>query len=494
MRLHQLALVISKCPEEYTGAKQLEVPEGGGSVGRSPGCAISLIDNNRFISGTHCLISVYGDSYYLSDVSTNGTMVNGNKLLKNQPVSIVDGDSISLGQYEISVSLERVTTAQDIAADIAPERVSNDPLVNLDEPAVEETEKAGAIEDLFMETKQDDVDSHDPLAHLNFAMQRDDDRLIRDEEKPDAEQPTSIESRRQIADDSFSIHSEVDLPNLIPDDWSAKSSVVNTTAPSAETPFIPDDFKPQGADKTAPPVETKTQKAKAQVKSPEAAKPTQNQQSSHKWEEETQTFIPSEPAPAQPKQQSEPSKVSLLSREVLTPSQGGDVNDLSQAFYEGLGITNPELMSHETQMFKQMGTCLRLCIENLQKDLHEVESLKEDQGQREVDANIAELMLTLNKQNLLSPNELIEQMLDELKSHQMIFNQALNGLLVEQSETYDPVTFANDVASKSLFTTKSKLWGEYVAFYTKNRRQLYESSLKGLIKKNYNKAIKESHA
>ncbi|MDF4696912.1 type VI secretion system-associated FHA domain protein, partial [Vibrio parahaemolyticus] len=131
---------------------------------------------------------------------------------------------------------------------------------------------------------------------------------------------------------------------------------------------------------------------------------------------------------------------------------------------------------------------------NLQKDLHEVESLKGEQGLSEADSNLAELMLTLNSQNLLSPNELVEQMLDELNDHQIIFNKALNELLIEQSETNDPVTFANDVASKSMFTTKSKLWGEYLEFYANNRRQMNETSLKGLIKKNYTKAIKGSHA
>ena len=148
-------------------------------------------------------------------------MVNGNKILKNQPVSIVDGDVISLGQYEIGVSLEHVSAAQDIAADIAPERVSNDPLVNLGEAVVEEEEKVGALEDLFMETKQDDVDSDDPIAHLKFSMQRDDDHLIRDVERPDASHSKPIGNTRQVVDDSFSIHSEFDIPNLIPEDWMA---------------------------------------------------------------------------------------------------------------------------------------------------------------------------------------------------------------------------------------------------------------------------------
>lgn len=184
----------------------------------------------------------------------------------------------------------------------------------------------------------------------------------------------------------------------------------------------------------------------------------------------------------------------FVSNESLAIESVAHSSDIGKAFYEGLGISNPDLISNEALLFKQMGACLRLCIDNLQKDLHEVESLKGEQGLSEADSNLAELMLTLNSQNLLSPNELVEQMLDELNDHQIIFNKALNELLIEQSETNDPVMFANDVASKSMFTTKSKLWGEYLEFYANNRRQMNETSLKGLIKKNYTKAIKGSHA
>ncbi|MFY2506915.1 FHA domain-containing protein [Vibrio pectenicida] len=66
-----------------------------------------MIDHNRYISSTHCLVSIYGDAYYISDVSTNGLIINGNKLLKNQPIPIHEGDTITLGQYELSISVER---------------------------------------------------------------------------------------------------------------------------------------------------------------------------------------------------------------------------------------------------------------------------------------------------------------------------------------------------------------------------------------------------
>ncbi|HCG8611960.1 type VI secretion system-associated FHA domain protein [Vibrio parahaemolyticus] len=504
MQTHQLVLFISKCPEEYTGAKHIEMPEGGGSVGRAPSCTLSLTDHNRFISGTHCLISVYGDTFYISDVSTNGTMVNGNKILKNQPISIVDGDVVSLGQYEIGVALEHISAAQDIAADIAPERVSNDPLVNLGEAVVEEEEKVGALEDLFMETKQDGVNTDDPIAHLKFSMQREDDYLIRDVEKPEPAPAKTIENTRQVVDDSFSIHSEFDIPNLIPEDWlggvaTSKESVEPATEQAKQAAFIPEDF-----------AHTKPVSPQASVVQPDVNQPQQPQYEaplnhatsnvtqraepvSQKWEEVTQAFVPSA-QPTQPETKAKEAQQGFVSNESLAIESAAHSSDIGKAFYEGLGISNPDLISNEALLFKQMGACLRLCIDNLQKDLHEVESLKGEQGLSEADSNLAELMLTLNSQNLLSPNELVEQMLDELNDHQIIFNKALNELLIEQSETNDPVTFANDVASKSMFTTKSKLWGEYLEFYANNRRQMNETSLKGLIKKNYTKAIKGSHA
>ncbi|OPH49235.1 type VI secretion system-associated FHA domain protein [Vibrio campbellii] len=504
MQTHQLVLFISKCPEEYTGAKHVEMPEGGGSVGRAPSCTLPLTDHNRFISGTHCLISVYGDTYYISDVSTNGTMVNGNKILKNQPVSIVDGDVISLGQYEIGVSLEHVTAAQDIASDIAPERVSNDPLVNLGEAVVEEEEKVGALEDLFMETKQDDVNTDDPIAHLKFSMQREDDHLIRDVEKPEPVKAKPVENTRQVVDDSFSIHSEFDIPNLIPEDWlggaaTSKASVEPVAEQTKQAAFIPEDFAQTEA---VPPQASRVEPEVSQPQQPQCQAPLNHATSNvaqraepvgQKWEEVTQAFIPSA-QPTQPETKATENQVGFVSNDPLRTESAAHSSDIGKAFYEGLGISNPELFSNEALLFKQMGTCLRLCIDNLQKDLHEVESLKGEQGLSEADSNLAELMLTLNSQNLLSPNELVEQMLDELNDHQIIFNKALNELLIEQSETNDPVTFANDVASKSMFTTKSKLWGEYLEFYANNRRQMNETSLRGLIKKNYTKAIKGSHA
>ncbi len=281
----------------------------------------------------------------------------------------------------------------------------------------------------------------------------------------------------------------------------SKESVEPAAEQAKQAAFIPEDF-----------AHTKPVSPQASVVQPDVNQPQQPQYEaplshatsnvtqraepvSQKWEEVTQAFVPSaQPTQPETKAKAKEAQQGFVSNESLATESAAHSSDIGKAFYEGLGISNPDLISNEALLFKQMGACLRLCIDNLQKDLHEVESLKGEQGLSEADSNLAELMLTLNSQNLLSPNELVEQMLDELNDHQIIFNKALNELLIEQSETNDPVTFANDVASKSMFTTKSKLWGEYLEFYANNRRQMNETSLKGLIKKSYTKAIKGSHA
>ncbi|MBW3698150.1 FHA domain-containing protein [Vibrio sp. T187] len=495
MRLNQLVLFISKCPEEYTGTKQFEMPESGGSIGRDPGCTLPLTDHNRFISGTHCLVSVYGNTFYISDVSTNGTLVNGNKILKNQPVSICDGDCISLGQYEIGIVLEQITATQDIASDIAPERDSTDPLINLGEAVVEESEQVGSLEELFMETKPDEVDSHDPVAHLQFSMQRDDDHLIRNEQLDESDPIETIESHRQIVDDSFSIHSEFDLPNLIPEDWMAGEGGANMPnsnfyEESEKQEVIAPTKRLQPKDVDVALSQTNDRVVKHSERS------VLREEVGQKWEEVTQPFVPSM-QDAEPDQERSSSQAPVEHVEKDTISQPvyiDESNELVAAFYEGLGVSDPELISNDADFFKQMGTSLRLCIDNLQKELREVESLKDEQSSTQQEANLTELMLILNSQDLLAPHELVEQMLDELNEHNVVYSKALNELLAEQLKASDPFVFADQQSRNSLFTTKSKLWSGYTEFYEQNRRQLLESSVKKQIKDIYNKTIKGSHA
>ncbi|MEZ8504335.1 type VI secretion system-associated FHA domain protein TagH [Vibrio splendidus] len=498
MRINQLVLVISKCPEEYVGSKSIEMPEEGGSIGREAGCTVSLTDHNRFISGTHCLLSIYGDTYYISDISTNGTLVNGNKILKNQPVSLCDGDRVSLGQYEVSISIELVTTSYDIASEIAPERDSTDPLMNLEESVVEEEAETGALEDLFMETKPDGVDTHDPVEHLKFSMQRDDDYLVRDESNEKNLMKSSIEPQRQVVDDSLSIHSEFDLPSLIPEDWMGmeeeQQANLNAQDIADDQTKIPNRLKPTNIEGTDFKSDTLTGSSDVPKRKPTKVPPvtiipnSANIQS-HKWEEVTQEFVPH----TEPQEQPAESESRTQSNTALSETSYEHEN-VTHAFFEGLGVDLESDTKHDALFFKQMGACLRLCIDNLYKDLQSVEELTDESSFAHNDLSLTTLMLTLNSQNLLAPNELIEQILDELSEHDTLYAKAINDLVLEQLKANDPQQFANTLSQETRFLSKSKLWQKYSEHYEQNTRQFYESTFKALMKDRYSKVAKADHA
>ncbi|MBF0456478.1 MAG: VWA domain-containing protein [Nitrospirae bacterium] len=66
-------------------------------------CAVTVTDDIE-ISGVHCEISKSGGKFYIKDLgSTNGTMVNGVSLTSVQKIN--DGDTITLGQTELRISM-----------------------------------------------------------------------------------------------------------------------------------------------------------------------------------------------------------------------------------------------------------------------------------------------------------------------------------------------------------------------------------------------------
>ncbi|GLT16494.1 FHA domain-containing protein [Vibrio zhanjiangensis] len=447
--LERLVIVVSKHPEEYTGAKFVELPENGGSIGRNPGCSIPLVDHNRYISSTHCLVSIYGDAYYISDVSTNGLIVNGNKLLKNQPVPIHEGDIITLGQYELSVSVEREANTLDIACDITPDRDNKDPLANLEEIEFE-LEHEGTLEDIFLETQSDDFDLSDPIAHLEFSLEKDDDHLIKTETTETQKMVSIDESSRQLVDDSLSVYSEFDAPNLIPEDWMSG-----------------DDTRTIGAASSA-----KTAVGVSSPKNPQKQLTPSVKPSNQEWEE----LAP----------RSQENQVTENDRKELS-----DYSGIIGAFRKGLGITDDSLLEEDPRLFEQMGMCLRLCMNKLQHELVEIEELK--QSPAATDTDLISLMLDLNKQSMLTPNELVEQMLDEIGEHKSLYEQALNNYVQQSISQYDPIVFEQKNENKG-FLIKQKLWDSYKLHYLESLKGVHGVGTKKLVQENYNRLLKEKHA
>lgn len=476
------------CPEEYTGQKHIDMPESGGAIGRSSGCAFHLSDHNKYLSGTHALITSYGGMFYISDVSTNGTFVNGTKIQKNQPLALHDGDVILVGRYEISVSIESKFTATNIAADITSEGNSQDPLESLDYSLPPKPpEESGRIEDLFLETEGEDIDTEDPIAHLRFSAREETSFL----EPESVEEPINIRVERQIQDDSDSIYSEMDMPNLIPEDWISQPQAeiqepVNHIKDTGSTSHIaPQAFENKEELPPKTPVVTLDQQEDSTQVIPS------------NWEEVPQaTLVKSAPQPREesPQIPAEAANTLLQSEDRVLDSSRDSSNDtkndeLARAFIKAIGgdVNDTKLMS--PAFFEQMGGCLKLCLGKFSQDLNSATQLADNAAEMNpLSDDLFTAMYQLYKQDALMPVELIEQVIEEVATHEEVKQLASSQLVFEQSQLCDPVKFEEQHINNAGIFAKRKLWQSYI--------QHFQSHSKGFLDKNddyFNRRLKDHY-
>ncbi|MEM9314603.1 MAG: FHA domain-containing protein [Pseudomonadota bacterium] len=67
------------------------------TIGRGDQCDIQLDDPERLLSQVHAIIELVDSGATLTDVSTNGTLLNGRELTRGERASLTDGDEITFG-------------------------------------------------------------------------------------------------------------------------------------------------------------------------------------------------------------------------------------------------------------------------------------------------------------------------------------------------------------------------------------------------------------
>src|SRR5258708_5999492 len=78
----------------------------GIDIGRDQHLDWTLPDPTRYISAKHCEVRYRDGGYWLYDVSTNGTFLNGSDGRLKAPHRLRDGDRLTIGQYIIAVALD----------------------------------------------------------------------------------------------------------------------------------------------------------------------------------------------------------------------------------------------------------------------------------------------------------------------------------------------------------------------------------------------------
>jgi len=95
----------------------------GLDIGRDPYLDWTLPDPSRFISGRHCEVRWHDGAYWLHDISTNGTFLDGADSRLKAPHRLRNGDRFVIGQYVIAATLDdEVVENGRPAAGSAPSR------------------------------------------------------------------------------------------------------------------------------------------------------------------------------------------------------------------------------------------------------------------------------------------------------------------------------------------------------------------------------------
>jgi type VI secretion system protein ImpI len=96
----------------------------GFDFGRDQHLDWTLPDQSGVISRKHCEVRFFEQSYWLFDLSTNGTFVNKSPKRVQSPHKLVDGDEIRIGDYVISVAVPSAQVQTAAAFEVAVPNVS----------------------------------------------------------------------------------------------------------------------------------------------------------------------------------------------------------------------------------------------------------------------------------------------------------------------------------------------------------------------------------
>ncbi len=89
-------------------------------IGRRPGNDIVVPD--AYVSGQHATIEVVGDEVRLTDLgSTNGTFIEGRRLVPNQPTPVPAGATITMGRTEFLIEWATAPETEADATEETPE-------------------------------------------------------------------------------------------------------------------------------------------------------------------------------------------------------------------------------------------------------------------------------------------------------------------------------------------------------------------------------------
>lgn len=454
------------------------------TLGRGNENDVVLPDPNRELSKRHCAIEDHNGNVIVVDFSTNGTFLNYGKLaLGTTPTPLNDGDILSVGPYEILVSISSEDTSDMIADPLADGPISHGHAGNapsnadlLDAPG----DGGDFLDDLLVGRgapkgpgmiEREEVGDDGLLPPLG-----EEDDILPPAPDPFAGQGASAGMHNAAGQDHFSVPNHAaPSSSAIPDDW---DDDLLAPTPRNDTAIPADPFAAPMQQPT-PPQPAATHTARAQV----APSP-----------------MPSSPIPA-----------AAPTPQAAAPVAAGGPDASSRAFLTELGATDVQISDQDLPAtMSRLGKVLRTMIEGMREILMTRQSIKSEfrieqtmiqmGGNNPLKFSISaeqaiEAMVRPTAKGYLDASEATEQALKDIKAHEVAMLTGMEAALKGILKKLDPAVLEEKIsADKSLSgmlkSRKARYWEIYESMYTEISDQA-ENDFQELFAKEFARAYQE---
>lgn len=403
----------------------------GLDIGRDPYLDWTLPDPSRFISGRHCEVRWHDGAYWLHDISTNGTFLNGADSRLKAPHRLRNGDRFVIGQYVIAATLDDEVAEREPPAALSSAPARHDDLW-------------GGVSDAAMP-----VDPRQLKAPRDAAPVR-----------PDfldwaADVPTPVEhSASSKAGSGSPVRPRAAVVDSGQDSW-AKGSPP-PPVPQPEVMPVPNPRRPEPIP-TAPPVD------RVNAGAPVRSEPDGQRPEPEAW---------SVPPPVSP-----------------APSQGGGDGNAMAGFARlvarGAGLPEDAFAGRDpAELAEQVGKLLRLATDNMKQLLEarqQAKRLARSPNQTTVQAinnnplkfaptpeDALRIMFVSRSRGYLDAERAFAQGFDDLKVHQIRTYAAMQQAVALLMKDLDPANieagFKSDRGLAGMVgSRKAQLWDVFVA-------------------------------
>jgi type VI secretion system protein len=241
-----IEITITHSPASvHVSQPSFSFPDEGGTLGRANSNFWVLEDPNKYMSSVHAHIASESGQYFLTDMSTNGTFINGasepvgngNKVLLN------DGDSFTISDYEFVVNVNLFSSATAEPLPTFPNSDNSDPFAHLSQPSAESSFPQASDNDpfanqgIFAESNNEagfpQINDNDPFANPS---------LFEDtsNEGTAADFPLMSESTDPFAHASVGGRADDILPSVNTDKQKDPIALLDKTDPASNQHFSTD--------------------------------------------------------------------------------------------------------------------------------------------------------------------------------------------------------------------------------------------------------------